>query len=166
MAVNTKTLGNEFVAILQTCPNLVKALGGDGTRIQYYSENSTVFGQPTQDNIRLAILSMPPGSLMISWQGDSKGKLGNMQMPQHNYAVHLRVPETPGVGYEDLWYWLKYDVPQGSTLNMLHTNVDPMCEPMDFDLPTSDRASVVVGQDGSTFEYFLGRVSFTESAAS
>ena len=164
--INAKTLGGELVAVLQTCPNLVQALGGDATRIQYYSENNVIFGQQTQDNVRLAILSMPPGSIMIAWQGDSKGKLGNMQMPQHNYTVFLRVPEKPGVGYEDIWYWITQDIPQGTALKMLHTNVDPLCEPMDYDLPTSDRSSVVVGQDGSTFEFFQGRISFTESVAS
>jgi hypothetical protein len=166
MIVNPKVLGQEFVAVLQQCPNLVKALGGDGTRIQYYSENSTVFGQPTQANTRLAILSMPPGSVMIVWMGDGTGRIGNMDLPKHNYDLHFRVPEMPGVGHEDIWYWLQQDVPQGSALTMLHTNVDTNCEPMDFKIPESVRASVVIGQDGSTFEYFLGHVSFTESCAS
>ena len=166
MIVNPKVLGQEFVAVLQQCPNLVKALGGDAERIQYYSENSTVFGQPSQANTRLAILSMPPGSLMIVWAGDGTGRIGNMDLPRHLYDVHFRVPETPGVGHEDLWYWLQEDIPEGTSLTLLHTNVDPNCEPMDFKLPESARAAVVIGQDGSTFEYFQARVSFTESVAS
>ena len=59
--INPKTILGEWVTALQTLPNLVEALGGDASRIQYYSENAIVFGQPTQNNIRLAILSMPPG---------------------------------------------------------------------------------------------------------
>ena len=66
---NAKTILGEWVAVLQSLPNLVDALGGDGSRIQFYTENAIVFGQPTQNNIRLAILSMPPGSIMIAWQG-------------------------------------------------------------------------------------------------
>ena len=59
--INPKTILAEWVTALQTLPNLVAAIG-DASRIQFYTENATVFGQPTQNNIRLAILSMPPGS--------------------------------------------------------------------------------------------------------
>ena len=51
---------------LQALPDLVAAIG-DSSRIQYYSENATVFGQQTENDIRLAILSMPPGSILIVW---------------------------------------------------------------------------------------------------
>jgi hypothetical protein len=64
--IHPKTLLAEWVTALQSLPNLVKALGGDDAQIQFYTENATVFGQPTQNNIRLAILSMPPGSVMIA----------------------------------------------------------------------------------------------------
>ena len=53
---NPKTILAEWVTALQALPNLVDALGGDGSYIQFYTENATVFGQPTQNNIRLAIL--------------------------------------------------------------------------------------------------------------
>jgi len=42
------------VTALQALPNLVDALGGDGSYIQFYTENAVVFGQATQNNIRLA----------------------------------------------------------------------------------------------------------------
>ena len=66
--INPKTILGEWVTTLRTLPNLVAAIG-DGSRIQYYTENATVFGQQTENNIRLAILSMPPGSVLIAWQG-------------------------------------------------------------------------------------------------
>ena len=75
--INPKTLLAEWVTALQSLPNLVDALGGDGGLIQFYTENAIVFGQPTQNNIRLAILSMPPGSVMIAWHGSGPGRLGN-----------------------------------------------------------------------------------------
>ncbi len=56
--INPKTILGEWVAALQALPNLVAAIG-DAGRIQYYTENATVFGQQTENNIRLAILSMP-----------------------------------------------------------------------------------------------------------
>ena len=163
--INPKVLGAEFVAALQSLPNLVEALGGDGTRIQYYSENTTLFGVPTQNNIRLAILSMPPGSIIVAWQGTRTGRLGTLLMPVHDFSLYLRAPEIPTVGYEDLFNWIVNDVPQGSSVKMLHTNIDPNCEPMDFFLPTARRNTVVVGADGSTFEYFECAVGLIESVA-
>ena len=46
------------------------------------------------------------------------------------------------------------DVPAGGSLRMLHTQVDPNCEPMDFYLPSARRNTVVISADGATFEYF------------
>ena len=42
--INPKTILGEWVTTLRTLPNLVAAIG-DGSRIQYYTENATVFGQ-------------------------------------------------------------------------------------------------------------------------
>ena len=118
---NPKTILAEWVTALQALPNLVDALGGDGSYIQFYTENATVFGQPTQNNIRLAILSMPPGSIMIAWQGTGPGRLGNALVFVHDFSLYLRAPEEADVGYEDLFNWIVNDVPAGSSLRMLHT---------------------------------------------
>jgi len=152
--INPKTILAEWVTALQALPNLVAALGGNPSQIQFYSENITVFGQATQANVQLAILSMPPGSIMIAWNGSGGGTLGNAQVFRHEFALYLRVPEVPNVGYEDLWTWLINDIPQGSTLRMLHTQIDPNCEPMDFKLPDARRQTIVISADGTTFEYF------------
>jgi hypothetical protein len=47
--INPKTILAEWVTALQALPNLVEALGGNASSIQFYSENITVFGQPTQN---------------------------------------------------------------------------------------------------------------------
>jgi hypothetical protein len=161
--ISPKTILAEWVMVLQSLPNLVKALGGDGGRIQFYTENTTVFGQPTQNNIRLAILSMPPGSILVAWQGTRPGRLGNAAVFVHDFALYLRAPESASVGYEDLFNWIVNDTPAGSTLRMLHTPIDPYCEPMDFYLPTAQRNTVVISADGATFEYFEIRVPLIES---
>jgi hypothetical protein len=46
---------------------------------------------------------------------------------------------------------------------MLHTAVDPNCEPMDFYLPSARRNTVVISPDGATFEYFEVPVRLIES---
>ncbi len=161
--INPKTILAEWVTALQALPDLVEALGGDDMRIQFYTENATVFGQQTQNNTRLAILSMPPGSILIAWQGTRPGRLGGNLVFVHEFSLYLRAPENADVGYEDLFNWIVNDVPTGSSLPMLHTNIDPNCEPMDFYLPTAQRNTVVISADGATFEYFEVRVSLIES---
>jgi hypothetical protein len=161
--INPKTILAEWVTALQTLPNLVEALGGNSAQIQFYSENITVFGQPTQANVRLAVLSMPPGSLMIVWNGSGPGRLGNALVFVHHFALFLRAPETANVGYEDLWTWIVEDIPENSTLKMLHTQIDPNAEPMDFYLPEARRNTIVISADGTTFEYFEVAVRLIEA---
>jgi|ERR1017187_2724929 hypothetical protein len=96
--INPKTILGEWVTALQALPNLVAAIG-DGSRIQYYTENATVFGQQTENNIRLAILSMPPGSILIAWQGTRPGRLGSALVFVHEFS-HLVVMYS--VGASDL----------------------------------------------------------------
>ena len=126
------------------------AFGGDGGRIQFYTENTTVFGQPTQNNIRLAILSMPLGSVMVAWQGSGPGRLGNALVFVHDFSLYLRAPEDADVGYEDLFNWIVNDISAGSSLRMLHTQIDTNCEPMDFYRPSARRNTVVISADGAT----------------
>ena len=161
--INPKTLLAEWVTALQTLPHLVEALGGNQNRIQFYSENAVVFGQPTENNIRLAILSMPPGSILIAWQGTGPGRLGNALVFVHDFSLYLRAPEEADVGYEDLFNWIVNDTPTGSTHRMLHTQIDPNCEPMDFCLPSARRNTIVISADGATFEYFEVPVRLIES---
>ena len=161
--INPKTIGLEWVTSLQNLPNLVQAIGGDASRIQYYSENRIVFGQATQNNVRLGLLSMPPGSIMIVWDSDGPARLGNMLVFAHDFSIYLRAPEGMDVGYEDIWTWLVQDIPGGGTLKMLHVQVDQYCEPMDFYLPSARRETVVISADGATFEYFRCTVRLIES---
>jgi hypothetical protein len=161
--IHPKKLLVEWVTALQALPRLVDALGGNGNHIQAYSENTVVFGQPTQNNIRLAILSMPPGSILIAWQGSGPGRLGNALVFVHDFSLYLRAPETAEVGYEDLFNWIVNDSPAGGSLRMLHTPIDPNCEPMDFYLPSARRNTIVISADGATFEYFEVPVKLVES---
>jgi hypothetical protein len=80
----------------------------------------------------------------------------------HDFSLYLRAPETAEVGYEDLFNWIVNDAPVGS-LRMLHTPIDPNCEPMDFYLPSARRNTIVISADGATFEYFEVPVKLVES---
>ena len=169
--INAKKIGLEFVTALQSLPNLLEALGGDADSIQYYSENRVVFGHRTENNTRQAILSMPLGSILIVWQGSDPGRLGNAQVYTHAFSLFLRAPEIDDVGYEDICAWIINDYPAKtvndvvvvSPIPMLHTQIDPNCEPMDFLLPGSRRNTAVISADGATFEYFEVPVRLIES---
>jgi hypothetical protein len=163
--INPKTILGEWVTALQNVPDLVAALGGENpsARIQYYTENASVFGKQTQNNTRLAILAMPLGSILVAWQGTRPGRLGNMLVFVHDFSLYLRAPEAASVGYEDMFNLIVNGLPTGSTLQLLHTPIDAHCEPMDFYLPTAQRNSVLISADGATFEYFEVRVPLIES---
>jgi len=160
--INPKTILAEWVTALQSLPNLVAAIG-DAGNIQFYSENRVVFDKQTQNNIRLAIINMPPGSIMVAWHSSGPGRLGSALVFVHKFSIYLKAPETADVGYEDLFTWIVEDIPQGSGLKMLHTNVDPACEPMDFYLPSAQRNTVVISEDGATFQYFEVPVALIEA---
>jgi hypothetical protein len=106
---------------------------------------------------------MPPGSIMVVWHGTAPGRLGNALVFVHDFALYLRAPETGSIGYEDLFNWIVNDIPEGSTLKMLHIQVDPGCEPMDFYLPSARRNTIVISADGATFEYFEVAARLIES---
>ena len=164
--LNPKTLIGEWVTALQSLPTLITALGNGSGSVQGYSENAVVFGHRTQNNVRLAILSMPPGSIMIVWQGTRTGRLGNALQFVHDFSLYFRAPESDSVGYEDIFSLLVNGTPTGTSLILLHTPIDAYCEPMDFYLPTCSRNTVVIGADGSTFEYFEAKVALIENTAS
>lgn len=92
----------------------------DAAYIVHYTENATVFGQQTENNIRLAILSMPPGSILIAWQGTRPGRLGSALVFVHEFSLYLRAPESASVGYEDIFNWLVNDVPSSGSLSTCH----------------------------------------------
>ena len=152
----TKTIGGEIVAALMSVPELVTALGA-GANIRYYIDGVT-----TESNLRLAILEMSPGSILVAWRGSGPVRLGNSVQYSHKYSLFLRVPEGADVGYEDLFDLIRFGVPSGGTLPLLHTPIDPDCEPMDFSLPPIDRNTIVVSSDGATFDYFEMFVALTE----
>jgi hypothetical protein len=161
--ISPKIILAEWVTALRALPNLVEAIGGDPTTVQFYSENTVVFGQATQANVRLAVLGMPPGSIMVVWQGTDRGRLGNALVFVHEFSLYLRAPETGTAGYEDLFNLIVNDTPAGGALKMLHLQVDPGCEPMDFYLPSARRNTIVISADGATFEYFEVAARLIES---
>ena len=62
--INPRTILGEWVTALQSCPDLVAAIGGDPDNIRAFME-----GLATDNNLRLAILQMPPGSILVAWNG-------------------------------------------------------------------------------------------------
>lgn len=154
--VNPKTIGNELVAALLSVAELVEALGA-GANIRYYTDGVT-----TESNLRLAILDMPPGSILVAWRGSGPARWGTTVQFCHKFSLFLRVPEGADVGYEDLYTLIVNGMPSGGTLPLLHTPIDPDCESMDLSLPPADRNTIVVSVDGATFDYFEVFVALTE----
>ena len=159
--INPKTILGEWVTALQSCPDLVTAIGGDGNNIRAFME-----GLATDNNLRLAILQMPPGSILVAWNGTTPRRLtGGSLHFAHRFSIYLRAPEQDSTAtYADLFWLLVSAIPTGapSWESLLHFQIDPDCYPMDMDLPSAQRNTVVVSADGATLDYFEVQATLVE----
>jgi hypothetical protein len=77
----------------------------------------------------------------------------------------LRAPEQNSTAtYADLFWLLVSAIPAGapSWSSLLHFQIDPDCYPMDLDLPSAQRNTVVVSADGATLDYFEVQATLVE----
>jgi hypothetical protein len=160
--INPRTILGEWVTALQSCPDLVAALGGgDPANIRAFME-----GLATDNNVRLAILQMPPGSILVAWHGSAPRRLtGGTLHFAHRFSLYLRAAEQDSGGtYADLFWLLVSAIPAGapSWSSLLHFQIDPDCYPMDLDLPSAQRNTVVVSADGATLDYFEVQATLVE----
>ena len=171
--INPKYILSEIVATLAGIPDLVAALSSDPGNDPPWSDGPIApysDGPSTESNLRIAILQMPPGTVLVAWLGTRSRRLqgSTALLFSHQYSIFLRAPET-GASYEDLFNLIVAGIPttpnNPSGLPMLHVEVDPFCYPMDLDLPVAQRNTIVVSADGATFDYFEIQVSFVESGA-
>jgi hypothetical protein len=90
------------VTALQSCPDLVTAIGGNTSNIRAFME-----GLAIDSNLRLAVLQMPPGSILIAWNGTTPRRLsGGALHFAHRFSLYLRAPEQESTAtYADL-FWL------------------------------------------------------------
>lgn len=159
--INPKTILSEWVTALQSCPDLVTAIGGDASDIRAFME-----GLATDNNLRLAIVQMPPGSILVAWNGTSPRRLaGGAVHFAHHFSLYLRAPEQNSTAtYADLFWLLVSAIPTGgqSWQSLLHYQIDPDCYPMDLDLPAAHRNTVVISADGATLDYFEVQATLVE----
>lgn len=159
--INPKTILCEWIAVLQSCPDLVTAIGGNPANIRAFME-----GLATDNNLRLAILQMPAGSILVAWSGTTPRRLtGGALHFAHHFALYLRAPEqNEAATYADLFWLLVSAKPANaeSWQSLLHFQIDPDCYPMDLDLPSAQRNTVVVSADGATLDYFEVQATLVE----
>jgi hypothetical protein len=159
--INPKTILGEWVTALRSCPDLVTAIGGDDNNIRPFME-----GLADHNNLRLAILQMPPGSILVAWNGTTPRRLtGGALHFAHRFSIYLRAPEQNSTAtYADLFWLLVSAIPTGapSWSSLLHFQIDPDCYPMDLDLPSAQRNTVVVSADGATLDYFEVQATLVE----
>ena len=76
-----------------------------------------------------------------------------------------RAPELNSTAtYADLFWLVVSAIPAGapSWSSLLHFQIDPDCYPMDLDLPSAQRNTVVVSADGATLDYFEVQATLVE----
>ena len=161
--INTDSLVDAWVTALCQITDLVQALGGP-QNIQGYKD-----GFPYDSNLRRTIIMQPPGSILVVFMGTDKVRLGNggAWAFRHRFSFMVRAPEARpgGVTYAQLWSWFVNGVPQGGDLPLLHTEIDPGCDAMDREGPSSARNQLLVSPDGETLDYFEFTATLIEKAA-
>ena len=109
---------------------------------------------------------MPPGSILVAWNGTTPRRLtGGALHFAHRFSIYLRAPEQNSTAtYADLFWLLVSAIPAGapSWSSLLHFQIDPDCYPMDLDLPSAQRNTVVVSADGATLDYFEVQATLVE----
>src|SRR5271165_4629073 len=96
--INGTTILGEWVTALQACPDLVTAIGGNPANIRAFME-----GLATDNNLRLAIIQQPPGSILVVYNGfDPRRMTGGALHFAHRFSFMLRAPEqATGATYGD-----------------------------------------------------------------
>jgi len=159
--INPKTILGEWVTALQSCPDVVAAIGGNADNIR-----ASLEGLTADNNLRLAILQLPPGSILVALNGTTPRRLtGGALHFAHHFSLYLRAPEQNSVAtYADLFWLFVSAVPTGSQSweSLLHSQIDPDCYPMDMDLPSAQRNTIVVSADGATLDYFEVQATLVE----
>jgi hypothetical protein len=148
---------------LRDIPELVTALGGNSATIQGYFDQF-----PAQSNLRVALMQMPPGSILVVFQGTDKARVGTAFQFRHSFSFQLKAPEavTNGVSYGGLWSLFVNGAPvtdNPGELPLLHFPIHERCYPMDFELPRAQRSSILTGVDGSTLDLFEIQASLVET---
>lgn len=154
--LNPDDLVAAWITALQSVPDLASALGGEnGAGVAGYID-----AFPQSNNLVRAIKEQAPGSLLVIYMGTTKTRVGTAIQFSHRFTFVVRAPE--GGSYGAIFNAFVNGKPDGSDLPLLHYDIHPSCYPMDFDLPSSQRNSLLVSVDGATLDYFEFSASLVE----
>lgn len=161
--LNPDDLISAWVTKLSSIAALVSALGGEKAVIEGYFD-SAVQDDP---NLRAAILQRPPGSILVVYMGTDRTRVQGALAWRHNFQFVVQASPfsqdgQPPASYGKLWSLFVGGVPAGTLFSLLRTSIHSGCYPMDLELPTSSRQSILVTLEGATFEYFQFNASLVE----
>jgi hypothetical protein len=156
-----------LVSKLQAIPELVLELDGDPDAIIGYYDRACAMRLPDGSapaNLRGAIIAMPKPGILIIWEGT--GPNGNRGLVwSHRFRLFLRAkPEYSGDtprGYAALFSLIINGIPQGGDgQKLINTRVHPACDEMD--IPSAQRAQLVIDEAGNTLDFFEVSLAFPE----
>lgn len=168
--INPDDLVAAWVSKLANIRDLVTALGGSADRILGYCDSFPFVG-----NLRQQIIQMPPGSLMVVWQGVdpvNTGKSGAWLF-RHRFSLYLRAPEssppvedrTGGFSYGAFCALVVNGIPEGESVPLLYADIHPACDPIARNGPAAARNSLIISPDGTTLDYFEFQAALVERSA-
>jgi hypothetical protein len=160
--VNPGDLVNALVTKMQLVEGLVREVGSDPQKIYVYQHNF-----PRTMTLEDAVYQMPPGSMMVAWEGTGPGRLDRMEVWKFRLGIYVKPAERPNIdaaySVYQLWDNFINGVPVGEGCDgqkMLRTEIHDDFWPMDT--PSITAQSGRTPESGATFEYFKISVTFTQ----
>jgi hypothetical protein len=161
--VNPGDLVAALLAKLQLNADLVRVVGGKQDNLFVYKRN-----YPRMMSLDDAVYQMPPGSVMLVWEGTFPATLGNrMDVWKNQIGIYIKAKDKSNVdasfGFYEIWDALINGIPVGEGCDgqkMLRTTVHDDFWPMDTPSITPQLGRTPESQEA--FEYFKITVSFTQ----
>jgi len=158
--LNPKLITDAVVAQITKIPDLATAMtvldsgGNPNVRITAFH-----YRLGAEHRLAEAIYKMPAPSILVAWEGTLGGNFSGYQVWKHRLGVYLRMGNAAGhtdpVGYEDLWWLLCNQAPQGTSSNLRYTNILPGLDIM-------DTPSIVHQLDEDQIDIFRGEFVIPE----
>lgn len=166
--LNPDDIVSAWVTAFRDVPEIVQELGGNPGSIRGYVD---AFPGPPEESfggrpsLRRAIQAQEPGSILVVYMGYGPRRLNNAIYFQHRFSFVLRTRESDGQNSYGRLAWLMINgvrASGNSSLSLLHTQIVDGCEPMDLDLPSGQRQTMLISPDGETLDYFEMSAFLTE----
>jgi hypothetical protein len=124
-----------YIDAWKRIPDIVAAMNDDEARIR---ENSAL--APTQTSLERAVTAAGFPSILVAYQGYTKGDSRRAEITKHHIAAFIRAATQDDDDHITLAHLMTEAVPNGEELTVRYMESDPDCDSMD--LPKLERITL------------------------